>query len=244
MYRRPSMYGRRYATTRPTPGFYRRPSTVITRRPLRRRLFRNRGRSGRTVRGIIRSAAEKKFFDVQYISTGPQTTPYVASITDVPQGTTDLTRIGDKLHIHSIEIRMQMKVGMIAAPNVAGTNQLMGRVILFQWKDDDTPTVGNILEVADPMSPFDHDRKVKRKVLMDRTFTLSGQVGTANTNYCYRDIIVSKKYLNLRRLPGEGVNVSFQGASTTGVNKIYILFIADYSTVFFEYYTRLNFTDI
>lgn len=175
----------------------------------------------------------------------------MVDLTQVTQGTTDTSRIGDKIHIHSIEIRHRTYLKMNAPPTSDGQNQCIVRMILFQWKDDSVPTETDILEPIGgniyTISPYNHDRKVKRKVLFDRTFVISAQISaTAGHEYAVRDQVMIKKYISLKKLPGEGITVNYQAASTNGVNKIYMIYFTDTTppTLNVSGTIRLNFTDI
>ena len=82
------------------------------------------------------------------------------------QGSGQNNRIGDKVTGTSLEMKYELFLSGLATQNPLNTT----RVILFIWKDDTTPTVADILE--DPtypsLSPFNHDKKVKRKILYDK----------------------------------------------------------------------------
>jgi len=85
----------------------------------------------------INSRSETKYWD----QTNSGSTDYAGQIglvNDIPQGTTDSTRIGDELYMKSINLTYNVSVATADVTNVM-------RVILFQWFDDSTATDASIL---------------------------------------------------------------------------------------------------
>lgn len=187
----------------------------------------------------MRSVAEKKYFDTTR-GIGPFGAVLINSLTEVIPGTTDTTRIGDKIHIHSIELRGMLNMNIVAGDVL----DVPYRVIIFQWKDDSTPGVNDILETASVYSAFDHDRKIKRRILYERC----GVFSVKNVQYYTIANKIStplKAFINLKRSVNGGIQVNFQTAVTTGVNKIYMMVIIDDAdTIGLVYNVRINYTDL
>lgn len=239
--RRRGYYGPNIISTRQTPGFYKRAaySTSMSsrfRRGIMRRRFSRRG-STKQISTLIRAAAEKKFFDYSFAITAStsagnmvSTGATILSISDIPQGTTDNQRIGDKATIHYIEFNIWFRAFYAQPDNSSTANAT--RFIMFQWKDDTDPTPGDILQnVGTPSSAlvscFNHDRKVKRRILLDITLNqwILLNSGTYYSPAVGGDPSTYKKYtINLRTSP---IKINYQGSTTTGVNKVYLMGVLD-----------------
>lgn len=196
--------------------------------------------------------AEQKYYDRQFGYTNFDwvDTGSIIDLTSVPQGAGDTQRIGDKLLISSLEIRMHYgKDSTTTGPTVTDQHY---RIIVFKWLDDTTPTADNILDTTSNafavISAYDHDRKVKRKVLLDKSFSVTINAplfslqNTGATMSFYIDL--KRRSLNMRK-------VHYENASTAGVGKLYMLLISNtplpitttnYPVAWFMS-TRLNFTD-
>lgn len=182
--------------------------------------------------------AEKKFFDVSAGIGGVQV-DYVGIIDDlsVPaQGSTNKTRVGDKITVTSIQ-----GVCWWEAVN----NLSVVRMIIFKWYDNSVPTTAQILEVVGderaPISPLNHDQKVRRKVFLDKTYTLSQAADTW--------LRVFPFFVDLRKRGEKQSAVHFDPGAVTGMGIFYVLFITEETTgsgneAIIRYYIRTNFTDL
>lgn len=216
--------------------------------------------------------AEKKYGDSGFILS-PNTTlvplpslpvSYSGSIgncTAVVLGTSDQNRIGDKVTGTSLEVNYSVYAPDAAI--IAGyvpENNYWFRIIFFIWKDDTTPTPGDITDqslllvgnIYTPMAPLNHDRKVKRKILYDKTHHLFTSTSTSNTTVaCFNPQVTRRFSINLTKLRG-GLNIiNYQNNTTTGVNNIYLLLysnIAPAATALTgweaQIWTRYNFIDM
>jgi len=177
-------------------------------------------------------------------------------------GTSDVSRIGDKVTGTSIEINY------CTYPMTPGTPGLPAayvpaliwvlRVIIFVWKDDTTPTLPDITDIPSsfvsgmtfPIAPLDHDRKVKRKLLYDKTHTCYSDFRASFTG-AVNPVVMRRFSIPLSQLRG-GLNiVNYQGGLTVGVNNIWICFVSNIpatSTVLSgwktEFYSRYNYIDM
>lgn len=222
--------GTRYYSTRKTPGLVRTPAR-----------YSLRGRARRFGKERLKQAlyalAEHKFFDtvseyptaVVPTTTGVTTDGKMFCITDVMNGSTDVTRIGDKCTGTSLQIRFNIDPPLV--DDQAQT--IMWRVVVFIWKDDTDPIIGDILlttasrPITPPLAFLNHDKKIKRKILYDKTFSsVSSWDNTENTitgsenGNIYRDVFIplkgQKNRLNI---------INYQAGGTTGVNKIWVLLV-------------------
>ncbi len=114
---------------------------------------------------------ELKFFDLDLddttIAAGANVTD---SINKIAQGTTEVTRIGRKCTIRSINWRFQMTIPAGSSTNTADTV----RVIMYLDKQCNGATAVNtdVLESADFQSFNNLANKSRFRTLMDRTYTL------------------------------------------------------------------------
>lgn len=154
-------------------------------------------------------------------------------VTAVQQGTEDVTRIGDKVTGSSLEFRLIN----YTPETVATDGTFMLRVTIFVWKDDTIPTqldlYGNtgfagIFSVQPGLWPYNHDKKIKRKILFDRTIVSTNYIknattttqnpgsGSANPYKFYQVVIPLTKIGSLNKIH------YVTGVSTTGVNNIWV----------------------
>jgi hypothetical protein len=205
----------------------------------------------------VRSLAEHKYWDTQ-LTFGPthsfqvNENGIVVQVTGVSPGSSDTTRIGDKVTGTSFQITLNITPsGLITMqPSISH------RLIVFIWKDDTNPTAADILQTSTPFPvsttmpfrPLNHDKKIKRKILIDQTinnFCDLGQVafaGSANPNWTKKWVIPLAKYGNLAK-------INYNVGTTDGVNNIWYLIIASgagLANSFWEQtlYTRYNYIDM
>lgn len=200
---------------------------------------------------MLKSVAEQKYYD-QTISGAPGANAInniglFALLSNVPQGAGKNNRIGDRICLSSIEITFNSYWPGLATAATA-TVLWVWRFIVFVWKDDTTPALGDILEDtnAPTTSAFNHDAKVKRKILYDKvfnqTFLLSGGAFlTQNAN-------ISRKIVMPAKMWRKYSNIYFQSATNTAVNHIYFLAVSDFGTNnqtwSADWYTRVSFIDL
>lgn len=159
-----------------------------TRKGTRKRLTRTERKQ---VRGIIQGAAEKKYIS-PYFSGNPatQAAPVFAKINydgtlaaAIPiQGTSDTTRIGDDIKIHSIELRLFLFGN---TTNVSSSHYV--RFIVLQWHQQDTtapllaqillPSIGGQIGYDSMYAP---DNRSLYSVCYDRTFTCNPSSSVAS----------------------------------------------------------------
>ena len=148
--------------------------------PYRRNYGNKRQSSGisKTMATAVRKIAkraiatneESKHFSTVLALVQPTVTGVVSTVSAVPQGVTDITRVGDSLSCVSLEMR-----GQITA--ATGTDAL--RLIVFYYKPNfgvNPPVISDILEGTPYVnSSYDHDEQFGKTytVLLDRTFTSS-----------------------------------------------------------------------
>lgn len=196
-----------------------------------RRLF---GR--RKVLSIIRSVAEHKVFNSGFYRGAGRGTGYISdagtifALTLVPQGNTDLTRIGDKITGTSLQIKFMSYPNVNNSPiGYAPLYMYMLRVIIFIWKDDTPPSVGDILDAkggefpvvpGPPVEMLNHDRKVKRKILYDKMFMQNVDplfIASSMSSGIHKEMsFPCSKY-------GRLATIHLQAGGVIGVNHLYLL---------------------
>jgi len=195
--------------------------------------------------------AEHKFSDTLIIiNTGnPITTAgAITRLTGIAQGITDVTRIGDKVTGLSLEVRFMIEPAFVTTD--ARIYQL--RMIIFIWKDETVPTAADIIQsniVTNQMiSPLDHDRKVKRKILHDQVYYGMNNTGTTTIS-TYQPYTNQKIYIPLMNIKNNRNVVNFTDNATppNAINHIWILLLcpvgatAEWNTTI---YTRYNYADV
>lgn len=152
-------------------------------------------------------------------------------------------RIGNRITLTSLQIKL------VVQPYVSGGGDLSSdvcsiyylRCIIFTWRDDALPTAGDILEEVDDSSyektflnivvPLNVDKKVKRKILHDKTYThymntqAGGAMGASNTTPAqFIDIYIPIRKYREVYYRNEEPEIEY-----LGVNKVYILLMSNVS---------------
>ncbi len=190
----------------------------------------------RIAKSAARSTSEKKFHDV--VTTGTiQDIPVGVALTDVPQGSTDLTRVGDSLTVKSLQIR-------ISTLRADSTN--IGRLVIIQWLPtiEGIPPVAELFQLATggvtaPLTQFNHDHRRDYRVLWDsKPYNLDGVQQEQRLHTVYLPLYKMKKVVK---------KIQYVAGSTTrGAGKLFIFGISDSTAVThppFNFRSRVNFTD-
>ena len=226
---------------------------------------RLRGRYGRGggVKAQLRRLAEQKYNVVQYTALPVTVTPQVYPLTDqITDGTTARQRIGDKITVSSIELRGRISIDTVdpTYPNLASV-----RMVVVKWYDDSTPTYAEVFETIDwddnPIDPLMHapynsDLKVKRKVLLDKVYTLNRGVAAvynSNTNTIVSSLYPEPNtratfncYIDLKKKGDKVRNINYGAGSTDGVGNFFVLVISDVNAngPVISFNSKVNFTDV
>jgi len=180
--------------------------------------------------GFVEFGADAVYYPNYIDSTGR-----VVLVTTPQPGVGGDDRIGDKVTGTSLRVKL------LVSPDEAltGTRNVEHwlRFIVFIWKDDGTPGASDLLRQFAtapagiwPFEPYDVDKKVKSKILLDVTFGQRATKYINTTGPIVGDISLSsntplfREYkFNLAKLR-RGLNVvNFQQGSSTATNHIYYL---------------------
>lgn len=170
-------------------------------------------------------APELKYVNIAGALTAPTTTGTMQLLSNISQGTTNNTRLGDTVKPTSVRIRMKMNL------NASATSSQV-RIIVFRWVSESpaTSSVADILDTSTVTSFKADDTRYQSQFLMDRVYTL-------NTD---RPEIFFTKKIKLYK------HISFPGATNTpNRNSIYMAILSDeaVNTPTLAYDTRLFYTD-
>ena len=178
---------------------------------------------------------ETKFMDTVQTSTNINTTGGNIVISEIAQGLTSQTRVGDSLKIQHIEVRGRVNV------NAAAANSLM-RVLIFRDLDGagTPPATSDVLEltgtVSAPLSPYKFRNLQRFAILYDELFELQGTVqGSAGIPFIY-----SASHA------GHILYLGTTAASASdGKGTLYVLAVSDEATntPTLAFYSRISFTD-
>lgn len=183
---------------------------------------------------------EKKYFDTTVAAAA---VPNGGSIKDslnlIPQGTTDVTRIANKVTLRNINLHMSFSLPTQAIAAPLGDKV---RVILYmdQQANGATAAVTDILKTATIDSFRNMDQVERFVILKDKTFDINikSQDAAAGSAVTVKGLNISKKC---------GYNLHF--SSTTGAitelrsNNIGLLMISFLATAQVQYIARVKFTD-
>lgn len=167
------------------------------------------------VRRMLSSREETKTFVAGALSSAVSLVPVIVSLTNIPLGQTDNTRIGNHVHLKSLKGRVVV---------IAGDATNITRVIIFKWKENDAfnpPSASQILAVGpsggvDVYSTYNTESPGNYQILED--YFLLGSNGTSSPH------LIVKREMN-KKLTGKAQFWSDIG--TAGTNKIYIMFQSD-----------------
>lgn len=174
---------------------------------------------------------EPKYFDTSGVAVAMSSSGFFLSLTSTTNGTTDITRIGDQVELHSMEFRYSV--------SVADATNIM-RLVIFQWNADDTtdtPSFSKLMVSGSQTwnSPFNHDNSSKLTILYDKVLTLATYYPVKHESFL----------LPLDRQPVRKI-LKYAAGSTTGNNMIYMYAVSDSTATthpFIDYYARVNFYD-
>lgn len=219
-----------------------------------RRRFGSTGRYA--IKSIIRSMAEKKVWDgaddLLRDGLAVDAAGTLINMALIPQGNTSESRIGDKVTGSSIQLNVfgyNPGYRIDDGPPVVvyqPIRNLLVRLIVFIWKDDTAPVLGDLLDVPGGispeegivMAPLNHDRKVKRKILHDKTYNLYsdtissfmpaiGGVALPPTGV-YKPTLMLRLVFDLTKLKGGLNTINYSGTdNTSGINRPYALLISN-----------------
>lgn len=202
---------------------------VDFKRTVKRQRTRQQATVVATVDRRIANREETKAF-VTSLNASASTTVSLTKLSSIPVGTGQEERIGDVVMVKS----MSSQFTSIVAD---ATNFV--RIIIFQWFEDDAvdpPTPAMILTSPTLIaSNYEYNSRRKRKILWDKTLSLSLNGGPANAHV--------KKRISF--FPKEKIYYSPTGA-ITGKNNIWMLKYSDSGAVVhptFKFMSMLQYTD-
>lgn len=184
------------------------------------------------VKRIVGADIETKYSYSVTSPTAVSNTVFVGLLHSIPQGVTDVDRVGDRL-------KWGYK-GHFKAQVAAGDSYNTVRLIIFQWKPNTpivsaatTPLASSILLVGpsgsiDTLSLYNHDQRQLYHILYDKNHTMVGNaaLGTITLN-----TPTSNSVINFRgSYKPKNHQVQYVGGSTTvGTNLIFYLYVSDSS---------------
>lgn len=183
-------------------------------------------------------------------SSLPVSIPYnfgdgnIYELTDIPQGVLDTNRIGDKVNLESIYIKLRLLYDI-----TGNTVWNMVRVVIAQCTQDTgayTPVLSDILQTPstaintrDILCPKRVDLSGRWRVLYDQSFTLDQR----NCLQHYEEIFINTRFKK---------QIEYTESGTTGLNKCYIFLLSDSDGItypgtgypLFHLHSRVRFYDL
>lgn len=161
------------------------------------------------VKKLITSSQEMKFHDKEFGST-VSTAGTVFAISDIAQGQSDITRIGDQLTVKHIDIR-----GVAAFTAAADTFNFV-RLILVKWNELGVPTVPDILQTVGISSYLSHyvmdTMRMKRfTILHDKTYS----------------VVLNEQIAHWRIKKNVNIKVSYNLATTNSSKGLFMILLSD-----------------
>lgn len=237
--RQPSAYQKRYKTSRRKRG----PQLSVSRI---RRVGSVR-QSMNVIPPMVRRGAEKKYFDVAVASYSCSAdAPARTLLNGMDQGSTALTRIGNKINMDSIQVK-----GLIMPGQDTVTDPTHVRIMIVYDKQPNGAVWGvtDLLTSSSSNSFRNMAYQSRFKVIYDKTFAMGGFIQDVvnhayDSNSCVRSINIYKK------LPADARNSQYTGAgagiATINTGSLYMLTISnvnDGTTYVFNAICRLRYYD-
>jgi hypothetical protein len=165
-------------------------------------------------RRIQKETSELKFWTVidnTYSAISYNGTDFFQALTLVPQGDTDSSRDGDRLYLHEIRMRMNVKINT--------TTPVFFRVIIFQWFPNTVPQYNSILidqhnTANAATSDYQHDTRQMFNILYDKLVTLD-------------TVAIPAVSIDVSLEKGFRKKIQFATATTVGTNHVYVLAVSD-----------------
>lgn len=161
---------------------------------------------------ISQRDVELKYDNLNYTAGVSYTWTQSNLSSDIGGGTTDITRIGDKITNKFIDVRWQWQ---------AGDTRNVARMVFYVAREGATSTqpFETDSSVEAPMSHYTHDLKGKYKILYDKTLTLC-QNGS------------NSQVTGFKRIPMYNMVTQYSAASTTVVkNCVYMALVSDSAAI-------------
>ncbi len=219
---------------------YRRPRKMGRRRPYRRGYDRRVGFYGRyrqTTNG------ERKFHDVALANATIATTAEItATVNIIPQGVTEVQRVGRKCTITNIGWKFRIKLPTTV---VAADTSDSVRIIMYLDKQANGATAVNtdILETNDNFQSFNNLVNSGRFThLMDRTYTLNSMGGGGAAGTSFSEHIINDSFYKKCNIPLE-FNAATGAIAEIRSNNIGVLMISEEGLAAFTSSIRLRFSD-
>lgn len=175
----------------------------------------------------LRNLSEKKFIKAD-VSGDFTDVGVITSLCQIGVGDTDETRDGDTIKLRSIQGVLRALPGLTASLTIRTTL----RVVVFQWLQDTTPTMSQIMansgggtEFA-PLVPYSHDTRHLFRILYDKIFQING----ARNSVSHGTGHIVRFFINMGLLQKKGKaksEVRFEASGLTAANKVYMLTIGD-----------------
>ena len=173
------------------------------------------------VHNVLNRAIESKSYQVmQTYSTQDSTTPTFYDLTNMAQGVTEVTRIGDSISAQHIDFNVHV--------NAAGANILdqMVRCVVFKWHQDSTsvaPVIGDVLaaptnvlyQVSAPASFTDPGTVT---ILYDHLFKIGENILGSD---------IANTQVIMKRIPIRGKRINYYFNTTTGMGHVFVMFISN-----------------
>jgi len=177
------------------------------------------------VKKLANGPVEVKYQDIVF-QAGVTSAGAIVLITNIPQGITDNSRVGDQLMIKDMFLNLTAVV--------ADTSNLV-RFIIFQWKPQSIPVVSDILFNGPTLNPdvwsqYSNDTRQDYRIIFDSLNSMIGNgtvVPVTLSQYPPQDSSQPIIAWN-RRMIAPIKRVQYVGGSTTvASNLCYILYISD-----------------
>lgn len=181
--------------------------------------------------------AELKSFDVnQFSQFNLANSVPINTISDVPQGITANSRIGDRIKVKNMSWCVGIWTDALAAPSFMYDYL---RFVVFQWfpSSSTAPAISSILEApTNYLSPYRMDTRTQYRILVDKRVSV---VALTSANH--------KIFEGTVEFDDENCQIQYTAGTTTGYNKIYVATFSTYTGVncklAFNWFSKIRYYD-
>lgn len=189
---------------------------AYSKKNYKKKYYKKKAQVSDSVKSYVKKAisrdVENKYLDTSFLAQGSSWAGSLSSLAHPDQGLTSSNRIGDVIRPVSLSIRFLVKI--------ASSTSAVGRIIIFQWRPQTTPSISSVLQSAYASTenhvnaPYDVDQQPQFKILYDKRIALS-----TNGDYItqWHKVLSRKKMLN----------ITFTGSTGSGAgsNKLYCIYM-------------------
>lgn len=186
-------------------------------------------------------------------------TPLIFSLSDLPTGVTNTSKIGNEIMITSLNFNYRLEYDLFAV--ATNPQQCSVRCVIFQWKKDTIPLYDEIFNntpngTAENIFSsvnwnYNVNKRIFREIYYDEVIelftsryynTTTPAISVTNTAHSMKNFRIK---IDFMRLPIKMRKIQYYNTTTQGYNKIYVCFLSTSSQgPYLFYQSQLKYIDV